>query len=142
MGGNVEILEALSEATPAFRRYARALGAGAAAAVTDGVVQSALQSVGARIQARELRPIGPEEARLEAYVALTAIAARKLTVPGKPRLNCATPRAIVGPTRMSPSHGMPRAIASAQIASVPMAPVGPCCSVEPIGITMPRLRPR
>lgn len=78
MGGNVEIFEALSEATPAFRRYARALGAGAAAAVTDGVVQSALQSVGARIHARELRPIGPEEARLEAYVALTAIAARKL----------------------------------------------------------------
>ncbi len=79
MGGNVEIFEALGEATPVLRRYARALGAGAAAAVTDGIVQSALQSVGARIHARELRPIGPEEARFEAYVALTAIAARKLT---------------------------------------------------------------
>jgi len=74
---NSEILAALSEATPGLRRYARALGAGAAAAVADGLVQSALQSVGARLFARELRPAGPEEARLEAYIALTALAARK-----------------------------------------------------------------
>jgi DNA-directed RNA polymerase specialized sigma24 family protein len=74
---NSEILAALSEATPGLRRYARALGAGAAAAVADGLVQKALQSVGARLFARELRPAGPEEARLEAYIALTALAARK-----------------------------------------------------------------
>jgi len=53
---NSEILAALSEATPGLRRYARALGAGAAAAVADGLTQSALQSVGARLFARELRP--------------------------------------------------------------------------------------
>ena len=75
---NSEILAALSEATPGLRRYARALGAGAAAAVADGLTQSALQSVGARLFARELRPAGPEEARLEAYIAVTALAARKL----------------------------------------------------------------
>ena len=74
---NSEILAALSEATPGLRRYARAIGAGAAAAVADGLVQSALQSVGARLYARELRPAGPEEARLEGYIALTALAARK-----------------------------------------------------------------
>ena len=68
---NSEILAALSEATPGLRRYARAIGAGAAAAVADGLVQSALQSVGARLYARELRPAGPEEARLESYIALT-----------------------------------------------------------------------
>ena len=70
---NSEILAALSEATPGLRRYARALGAGAAAAVADGLTQSALQSVGARLFARELRPAGPEEARLEAYIAVTAL---------------------------------------------------------------------
>jgi hypothetical protein len=74
---NSEILAALTEATPGLRRYARALSAGAAAAVADGQVQSALQSVGARLFAHELRPAGPEEARLEAYIALTALAARK-----------------------------------------------------------------
>jgi hypothetical protein len=82
---NSEILAALSEATPGLRRYARALAPGAAAAVADGLVQSALQSVGARLFARELRPAGPEEARLEGYIALTALAARKdndLPAPG------------------------------------------------------------
>jgi hypothetical protein len=31
------------------------------------------------------------------------------------------------------------AITSAQIASVPISPIGPCCSVEPIGRMIPRL---
>jgi hypothetical protein len=33
----------------------------------------------------------------------------------------------------------PRAMTSAQIASVPIRPFGPCCSFEPIGMMIPRL---
>jgi RNA polymerase sigma-70 factor (ECF subfamily) len=41
-------------------------------------VQSALQSVGARIRARELRPADLAEARIEAYAALVGLAQKKL----------------------------------------------------------------
>ena len=40
MTKSADILDGLSEATPAFRRYARALGAGAGLVVADGVVQA------------------------------------------------------------------------------------------------------
>lgn len=79
-----EILEQLGGATPAMRRYARALCAGAGSAVADDLVQNALQSVGARMRARELRPADAAEARLEAYGALTALAARKLPEASRP----------------------------------------------------------
>ena len=39
--------------------------------------------------------------------------------------------------RPSFSSLMPKAMVSGQIASVPINPVGPCCSVEPMGIIMP-----
>jgi hypothetical protein len=49
------------------------------------------------------------------------------------------PTPIVGPTIASAVSPTPRATISAQIASVPISPIGPCCSVEPIGRMMPRL---
>ena len=83
MTKSADILEGLSEATPAFRRYARALGAGAGLVVADGVVQAALQGLGARMRAREICPTDREAARVEAYAAITALAARKfLATPG------------------------------------------------------------
>lgn len=84
MGKKAEILEGLGGVAPALRRYSRALCAGAGQALSDELVQSALQSVGARIRAKELRPVDLAEARLEAYIALTAIAARRLVDAPRP----------------------------------------------------------
>ncbi len=64
---------------------------------------------------------------------------RKVIEPAKPRWCCAMPTPMVGPTNAPAASPTPRAITSAQIASVPMTPIGPCCSVEPIGRMMPRL---
>src|SRR5471032_1038622 len=47
------------------------------------------------------------------------------------------PTLIVGPTRASISSPSCLPITSGQIASVPIKPFGPCCSVEPIGMIMP-----
>src|SRR3984885_12100513 len=47
----------------------------------------------------------------------------------------ATP--IVVPTKALANYTTPFAITSAQLASVPMRPYGPCCSVDPIGSIMP-----
>jgi len=88
MSKKAEILEGLGGLAPALRRYARALCAGAGGALADEIVQSALQSLGARIRARELRPADHAEARIEAYVALTTVAAKRLGQPPRP----ATPR--------------------------------------------------
>lgn len=84
MGKKAEILEGLGGIAPALRRYSRALCAGAGHALSDEFVQSALQSVGARIRARELRPADLAEARIEAYVALTALAAKRLVGAARP----------------------------------------------------------
>lgn len=78
MGRRADIVAELGGATPALRRYARALCAGAGPAIADDLVQSALQSVGARIRARELRPADLAEARIEAYAALVGLAQKKL----------------------------------------------------------------
>ncbi|MGJ0509577.1 MAG: sigma factor-like helix-turn-helix DNA-binding protein [Methylocystis sp.] len=78
MSRKAEILEGLGGSVPALRRYSRALAAGAGHALSDDLVQSALQSVGARIRARELRPADLSDARIEAYAALTAMAAKRL----------------------------------------------------------------
>src|SRR6516165_9895191 len=64
---------------------------------------------------------------------------RNVIEPAKPKWCCAMPTAMVGPTRAPAASPTPRAITSAQIASVPIRPVGPCCSVEPIGRIMARL---
>jgi RNA polymerase sigma-70 factor (ECF subfamily) len=78
MGRRADIVAGLGGATPALRRYARALCAGAGPAIADDLVQSALQSVGARIRSRELRPADLAEARIETYATLVALAEKKL----------------------------------------------------------------
>ena len=85
MGKRAEILEAIGAATPALRRYARALCAGADAAVADDLVQSALQSFGARLRTRETHASNAADARIEAYAALTELAGRKLAGGGDPK---------------------------------------------------------
>ncbi len=84
MGKRAEILDGLGGAAPGLRRYARALCAGAGSAVADELVQNALQSVGARIRAKELRPADADEARVEAYGALTALARKRLSAATRP----------------------------------------------------------
>ncbi|MEF3367529.1 RNA polymerase subunit sigma-70, partial [Methylocystis sp. 9N] len=84
MGRSADIIAGLGGATPALRRYARALCAGAGPAVADDLVQSALQSVGARMRAKELRPADLAEARIEAYATLVALAQRKLANAPRP----------------------------------------------------------
>lgn len=84
MSRKAEILEGLGGIVPALRRYSRALCAGAGHALSDELVQNALQSVGARIRAKELRPADLSEARIEAYAALTAMAAKRLASAQRP----------------------------------------------------------
>lgn len=84
MGKRAEILEGLTGAVPALRRYARALCAGAGPAIADELVQSALQSVGARVRAKELRPADADEARREVYAAVTDFASRRLAAAPRP----------------------------------------------------------
>lgn len=79
-----EILEGLGGIAPALRRYARALCAGAGQAASDELVQSALQSVAARIRAKELKPADFADARIEAYAALTVMAAKRLMEASRP----------------------------------------------------------
>ena len=50
---------------------------------------------------------------------------------------CAMPTPIVGPTTAPAISPADMAMASAQMASVPISPVGPCCSVDPMGIMTP-----
>jgi hypothetical protein len=84
MGKINEILEALSGTAPALRRYSRALCAGAGHALSDELVQNALQSVGARIRVKESRPADLAEARIEVYGALTALAEKRLANAPRP----------------------------------------------------------
>jgi predicted DNA-binding protein (UPF0251 family) len=84
MGKKAEILDGLSGCAPALRRYSRALCAGAGHALSDELVQSALQGVGARLRAKEFRPADLVEARIEAYGALTALAVKKLADAPRP----------------------------------------------------------
>jgi predicted DNA-binding protein (UPF0251 family) len=84
MGRVTEILDGLSGATPALRRYSRALCAGAGHALSDELVQNALQGLGGRIRAKDLRPADLAEARIEAYAALTALAVKRLANAPRP----------------------------------------------------------
>src|SRR5712691_1851282 len=70
------------------------------------------------------------------------VVGRRVTEPEKPRWCCAMPTLMVGPTRAPIASPRRRPITSGQIASVPMRPFGPCCSVEPIGMMMPFERSR
>ncbi len=84
MGKKADILEGLNGVAPALRRFARALCAGAGPASADELVQNALQSVGARVRAKELRLPDLEAARIEAYGAVTALAAKRLAGAARP----------------------------------------------------------
>ncbi len=77
MNKKADVFDALDAAAPTLRRYARALCAGAGAAFADDCVQNALQGLAGRIRDRELSVANAEEARLEAYAALTALAGRR-----------------------------------------------------------------
>lgn len=72
MGQREEMFVRLEAATPALRRYARALCVNASAAAADDLVQSAIDCVAARVRARELRE--NEAMRLAAYQTLTSLA--------------------------------------------------------------------
>lgn len=78
MGKSEEHFQFLEALTPALRRLARALAAGAGAAAADELVQAALQRVGGRLRAKELRPADGEQTRFHAYAALIEVAGRQL----------------------------------------------------------------
>jgi RNA polymerase sigma-70 factor (ECF subfamily) len=96
MGRRDDSLEALDAATPAFRRYARALAAGAPAVFADALVLEALEDVVRRIRARELRPASGEDARIAVYAALTASANRKLRGHGETAPSARHPAIVHG----------------------------------------------
>ncbi|MGD9544177.1 MAG: sigma factor-like helix-turn-helix DNA-binding protein [Methylocystis sp.] len=77
MGRRTDMIAGLGGATPALRRFARALCAGAGPAVADDLVQNALQSVGARLRAREQRPADTAAARIETDATRVARAQKK-----------------------------------------------------------------
>ena len=63
-------------------------------------------------------------------------------VPGKAVLNGAGVSASVGATSACARSDAASAITWAQNASVPISPIGPCCSVDPTGMMMPSERAR
>jgi RNA polymerase sigma-70 factor (ECF subfamily) len=77
MSQKEELLQNIEAATPALRRYARALCVGAGSAAADELVQTAIEQAAAKIRAKELRSGDGEAARRCAYHGLTALAREK-----------------------------------------------------------------
>ena len=48
------------------------------------------------------------------------------------------PMLSVGAISVPARSDTPRATVSGQMASVPIRPLGPCCSVDPMGMMIPR----
>lgn len=95
MGQKEDLFLHLEAATPALRRYARALCVCMGAAAADDLVQTAIDRVASRIRARELRCA--EAARVAAYQLLTALAREKLSghpEPGVPARRSALVRGL------------------------------------------------
>jgi RNA polymerase sigma-70 factor (ECF subfamily) len=67
-----DLFQKIEAATPALRRYARALCCGAGAAAADELVQTAIEQAAAQVRARE--PSDGAAARHCAFRALTALA--------------------------------------------------------------------
>ncbi len=88
MGQREDLFLGVEAATPALRRYARALGVGAGAAAADDMVQTAIDGVASRIRARELRET--EAARDAAYQIVTSLARESRA--GFSELRSASPR--------------------------------------------------
>jgi len=76
MGSKEDLFLGLEAVTPALRRYARALCAGADASVADDIVQTAADRVAAQIRGRDLRE--DSQTRAAAYRLLTSTAREKL----------------------------------------------------------------
>lgn len=70
-----DLFKKIEAATPALRRYARALCCGAGSAAADELVQAAIEQVAAKFRARE--PSDDGAARRCAFRALTALAREK-----------------------------------------------------------------
>jgi len=70
-----DLFQKIEAATPALRRYARALCCGAGSAAADELVQAAIEQAAAKVSARE--PSDGAAARHCAYRALTALAREK-----------------------------------------------------------------
>jgi RNA polymerase sigma-70 factor (ECF subfamily) len=75
MGQKGDLFQKIEAATPALRRYARALCCGAGSAAADELVQTAIEQAAAKVRAGE--PSDGAAARLCAYRALTALAREK-----------------------------------------------------------------
>ncbi|HXY57062.1 MAG TPA: sigma factor-like helix-turn-helix DNA-binding protein [Methylocystis sp.] len=95
MGQKEDVFLHLEAATPALRRYARALGVSMGTAAADDLVQTAIGRVAARLRAKELRDA--EAVRLAAYQLLTALAREKL---------CGHPEAGFPPRRSALARGL------------------------------------
>ncbi len=85
MAQKEDLFSQIEAVTPALRRYARGLCAGAGAAVADDLVQTAIERAATQIHAKELRAGDGEAARLCAYYALTALARERLRGAGAMR---------------------------------------------------------
>ena len=75
------------------------------------------------------------ERPVQSRIAAMKVEGRSVMVPGKAMWCWAMPTAKVGATSMSAVFCASRAMISGQSQSVPSRPVGPCCSLEPIGMT-------
>ena len=71
------------------------------------------------------------------WMTAMSVEGRKVIEPAKAMWCWAMPTESVGATMAPAASPTPSAMTSAQIASVPMIPLGPCCSVEPIGTMIP-----
>jgi RNA polymerase sigma-70 factor, ECF subfamily len=78
MGDREALFTEVEEATPALRRYARALCVLAGSIAADDLVQSAIDKAAAAIRERRLQGGEPGAARLCAYHALTSAAREEL----------------------------------------------------------------
>ncbi|MGA8171173.1 MAG: RNA polymerase subunit sigma-70 [Methylocystis sp.] len=73
MSQKEELLQNIEAATPALRRYARALCIGAGSAAADELVQTAIEQAAAKIRAKEAGTSDAATARHCAYRVLTAL---------------------------------------------------------------------
>lgn len=94
MGDKEALFAEVEEATPALRRYARALCVTAGAIAADDLVQSAIDNAALGIRERRLREGGA--ARLCAYQALTAAAREELAGSESPKLSARHPAIAQG----------------------------------------------
>jgi DNA-directed RNA polymerase specialized sigma24 family protein len=96
MGQKEVLFLEIEAATPALRRYARALCVGAGAAAADDLVQSAIERVADKIRTKTLRAGEGAAARFCAYRTLTELARESLAGAAEPRLSARQPAVAHG----------------------------------------------